>query len=1180
MVGIMKLKYVELYGFKSFADKTKLLFNKDISAVVGPNGSGKSNIADAIKWVLGEQSAKSLRGASMQDVIFSGTDIKKQMNMAQVSLILDNSDKSLPIAFDEVNVTRRVYRTGDSEYLLNKSPVRLKDIRELFLDTGIGKDGYSMIGQGRIDEILNGKNEERRYIFEEATGISKNKYKKSEAEKKLLKNEENLAQLCSELKVKKQQFDILEKQSQNAKEGIKLTNRLELLELNLLDKAIQKNSADLQNDKSKLEYIDLELSNSNDKLNKLTNLIYPVQEEIDRKTDELEEKKENQILGDKKIQSLENQINILREKNKFFIADKERLEKAINIKKEKILNFKDLIVEKEFKDVEIKSKKEEVNRQVIELNKVLEVKRLKFNNLKSEKNLLSISIEKNKEKLSDLKINKNTKEKLDDSNNQLKLNYISEIEKIDSLLKNKCTEIIEIENNIKNVEEKISKNVEVINEFNDKKNVIIGILEKLRLQLSTKKNDYLKLESQKDILERQYKSYDGYYRSVQDLLKIADKNTFISSKIVGVLADLIEVEDKYKVALDLALGSSLQNIVIENEEDGKFLINFLKKNNIGRITFLPINKISANKYNVKHPKIIDTFNNLVKNDKKIDGIIDHFLSKTILVENIEDAVEVSKNIKGYRVITLDGEIINSWGSMVGGNTFKKESNSLLNRRKELDDLIENLHNLSIDINKMNEDINSKNNNIDKLNQNIQEFESANINHQINLNNFNKNIHELNVEVMFNNKRKDEFSELLNKIDDELKQEDFSEIEHLTSSLEKEESRMEIVSDNIEKLNVNISEEEKKLLLNKSELDVLIRDLSIIENDIENIKIDLEDNSKTLKIDEDSLVKTINNIENSNQEIEKLSKDMFNFKSNLNLSNSEIVVLEEELKNLITKIKEDKIEIENLKSLISEFEKEKYKLELKIENSEQKVNSLRDDYKETYSITDEELDEKLKRIDKIEATKKEVLDIKSRLSKIGYFNYESIEQFNIISEELDFLNKQYDDLIASKNDIINMIKSIEKDMKETFADAFEKIKIRFNEIFSILFNGGEAEIKLDSDDVLNAGIDIIARPPGKKLKSIALLSGGEKALTAVALLFAIFEINPAPFCVLDEIDAALDEANIKRYIGYLKSLVNKTQFIIITHRKVTMEMAEILYGVTMEEKGISKVITLALDEYKE
>ncbi|MFM1554515.1 hypothetical protein ABGF35_06605, partial [Helcococcus ovis] len=416
--------------------------------------------------------------------------------------------------------------------------------------------------------------------------------------------------------------------------------------------------------------------------------------------------------------------------------------------------------------------------------------------------------------------------------------------------------------------------------------------------------------------------------------------------------------------------------------------------------------------------------------------------------------------------------------------------------------------------------------------------------------------------------------------DELKQEDFSEIEHLTSSIEKEESRMEIVSDNIEKLNVNISEEEKKLLLNKSELDVLIRDLSIIENDIENIKIDLEDNSKTLKIDEDSLVKTINNIENSNQEIEKLSKDMFNFKSNLNLSNSEIVVVEEELKNLITKIKEDKIEIENLKSLISEFEKEKYKLELKIENSEQKVNSLRDDYKETYSITNEELDEKLKRIDKIEATKKEVLDIKSRLSKIGYFNYESIEQFNIISEELDFLNKQYDDLIASKNDIINMIKSIEKDMKETFADAFEKIKIRFNEIFSILFNGGEAEIKLDSDDVLNAGIDIIARPPGKKLKSIALLSGGEKALTAVALLFAIFEINPAPFCVLDEIDAALDEANIKRYIGYLKSLVNKTQFIIITHRKVTMEMAEILYGVTMEEKGISKVITLALDEYKE
>ncbi|MFM1524667.1 MULTISPECIES: chromosome segregation protein SMC [Helcococcus] len=1176
----MKLKYVELYGFKSFADKTKLLFNKDISAVVGPNGSGKSNIADAIKWVLGEQSAKSLRGTSMQDVIFSGTDIKKQMNMAQVSLILDNSDKSLPIAFDEVNVTRRVYRTGDSEYLLNKSLVRLKDIRELFLDTGIGKDGYSMIGQGRIDEILNGKNEERRYIFEEATGISKNKYKKSEAEKKLLKNEENLAQLSSELKVKKQQFDILEKQSQNAKEGIKLTNRLELLELNLLDKAIQKNSDDLQNDKSKLEYINLELDSSNSKLNKLVELISPIQEKIDIKTTQLEEKKENQILSDKKIQSLDSQINILKEKNKFLNNDKERLENSIKLKNEKIINFKELILEKEKQNIELNSRKDSTNNLVIHINNSISEKRERFNKLKSEFNILTMSIDKNKEYLSDLKINKNTKEKLDDSNKQLKENYISEVDKINILINEKSSKIYEIENNIKSIQEKINKNTDVIEDFNDKKSNLLENLEKINIDISNKKNNYLKLESQKDILERQYKSYDGYYRSVQDLLKIADKNTDISSKIVGVLADLIEVEEKYKVALDLALGSSLQNIVIKNEEDGKYLINFLKENNIGRITFLPINKISASKYNVKHPKIIDTFNNLVKNDKKIDGIIDYFLAKTILVENIEDAVEVSKSIKGYRVITLDGEIINSWGSMVGGNTFKKESNSLLNRKKELDDLILKLNDLAEKIRKINDLSNSHIAKISELDSSIIEFKNANNSHKENLSELNKNIHELNVEILFNNKRKDEFSELLNKIENELRDEDFSEIDHLSVNLEEEEERFNVLSSEIEALNSYISEEEKKLVLRKSELDVLIRDISLLENDIENFKTDLEDNIKTLSIDENSLKTTINEIENSSNEIKKLIKNKSEFEEKLSVSNTDINLIEEELKQSITKIKEDRKEIDALKDAISEFEKDKYKLELKIENSEQKVNSLRDDYKETYSITDVELDEKLKRVDKIDATRKEVLDIKSKLSKIGYFNYESIEQFNLISEELQFLNKQYDDLIASKNDIINIIKSIEKDMKETFADAFEKIKIRFNEIFSILFNGGEAEIKLDSDDVLNAGIDIIARPPGKKLKNIALLSGGEKALTAVALLFAIFEINPAPFCVLDEIDAALDEANIKRYIGYLKSLVDKTQFIIITHRKVTMEMAEILYGVTMEEKGISKVITLALDDYKE
>lgn len=1174
----MKLKHVELYGFKSFADKTKLTFNKDISAVVGPNGSGKSNIADAIKWVLGEQSAKSLRGSNMQDVIFLGTENKKQMNMAQVSLILDNSDKTLPLPFEEVNVTRRVYRTGESEYLINKSPQRLKDIKELFLDTGVGKDGYSLIGQGRIDEILNGKPEQRREIFEEASGIAKNKFKKTEAERRLVKNEENLEKLNAEIKIKQQESDILEVQSNNAKEGMKLTSRLETLELNLLKKSIIKLDSDNKNDESKLKYIDEEINDISARLNKISTRLNPVQEEIKSKEEKYEALRELSIDSDKKLQRIDSEISLLKEKSKFYDIDITRLENDLQNKKDRVIKYnKDIDIKN--KDVENYTKqKENLIDSIEKLTKEKEEYERKLVNSSEERYKLESEINELKLNISNLQVDKNTKQQLDLSNEKLKDSYIAEINNLSKVLSDKKNKRIQYQEDIDKINSKIESNTKKIESLLIERQAKSEKINEISEQINSANNSKLSLDSERNILFRQYKSYDGYYKSVQELLKISDRNTDIKNKIVGVLADLISIDDEYANALDVALGSNLQNIVINNEEDGKYLINFIKNNNIGRITFLPISKISGKKQDISHPLAIDTLNNLVKFDKKIENIINFYLAKTIIVKDMNDAIKVSNDTNGYRVITLDGEIINSWGSMVGGKTFKKEQNILVNRKKEIDKLDTKIKKLSEKLISLNDIKTEEISALDDLIYDLQNIDDKNKEELQNISNIKNNIRELEIELEFNDKRLEEYRLLLDNVTSELMEIDFSSIDDLIKELDNKQNKFEEINISIIEINEQILSIDKELIKINTNLDVLKRDLEIEYNNIENLKIDIDNTNKSIEIDKTTLELTKNENKKSIERISELEKSSKDISSSTTEDRESIVNLSTEIKELKSKIENDRLEVEKLRDSLSENEKEKFKIELRVENQIQKVESLKTDYIETYSLDENILNEKLERVEIVDASRKEVNDIKTRLSKIGYFNFETIEQFSLISEQLDFMKQQYQDLVKSRDDIIKMIKSIEKDMKENFIDSFEKIRVKFNEIYGILFDGGKADLKLDSEDILTAGIDIIATPKGKKLKSIALLSGGEKAMTAVALLFAIFEINPAPFCVLDEIDAALDEANIKRYITYLKSLVDKTQFIIITHRKATMEMAEILYGVTMEQDGISKIVTLALDNY--
>ncbi|MDO4605101.1 MAG: hypothetical protein Q4B23_03895 [Helcococcus sp.] len=515
--------------------------------------------------------------------------------------------------------------------------------------------------------------------------------------------------------------------------------------------------------------------------------------------------------------------------------------------------------------------------------------------------------------------------------------------------------------------------------------------------------------------------------------------------------------------------------------------------------------------------------------------------------------------------------------MVGGTLFKKEQNSLINRKKELDNLKNKLSDYELKNKEFDNSIFKEREILKDIVYNLQKLDDDNKN-QLNIkDNIRYQTNELKIEKNFNEKRLSEYKTLLENVEKELISKDYSNIEQLIQNIEKDELEYEKLNRIIEDENKKINEYDKKLYSTNSEIEIFDRDKKLLLNDIENLKSDIQDIHNSLEIDTKSLETIKFELNNGKNKVSKLIEEKENIESSLQ-SDEKLEKYKENLANKKKNISKDYETIETLKNSLSNNEKEKFRLELKIDNVKQKVNDLRNDYIETYSITIEELDFKLNRLEITDATRKEVLQIKNRLSEIGYFNFESIEKFNMVSEELQFMKNQYNDLIESRDDIINMISNIEKEMKETFKEAFQKIQIRFNEIFKILFNGGEAEVKLDSSDILTAGIDIIARPPGKKLKSIALLSGGEKAMTAVALLFAIFEINPAPFCILDEIDAALDEANTKRYVNYLKSLTDKSQFIMITHRKASMEMADILYGVTMEERGISKVITLLLDDY--
>ncbi|MFQ7349459.1 MAG: chromosome segregation protein SMC [Anaerococcus vaginalis] len=1173
----IRLESVELKGFKSFANRTKIKFDNQITAVVGPNGSGKSNIADAIKWVLGEQSVKSLRGKKMDDVIFQGADDKKPMNMAEVNLSFNNKDRALSSDYDLVKISRRIFRNGDNEYRLNGKRVRLKDIKELFLDTGIGKEGYSVIGQGRIDEILNSSNQERRNIFEEASGIATHKYRREESLKKLSKVDEDLEIIQREWDYKNKDKNKLEIEAKNFEKYTEiesLLNEKAYLFYANKSKSLNEKNRDL------IEQIKILKNNQEEKtreFDKINESLLPIAENIRDLENKYKNLNQRILDNEKNIDKYTNKINLDRQKLIYNKKDLERnnndfksydekfknYELSLKNQKAKLKNTKNIIKNLEEKNRSLSEKKDESIALLSSIQK--EIERLKKEGEDLNKLIYDYDIDQKTRTILEKQRFENNKiinEKIQELNSDLS-NISKDLNELEKEKENLSKDIEEKNTNLEKIKEKI------INEIN-KKDDLEKAINQNKLSCKEEISNY---KIQKSLMERN----EGYFYSVSDFLK-KTKNTEIEKLYINTLANLITVKSGYEEIIENLIGQGLQNIVTWSKKDTREIINFVNENKLGRITFLPLDSIKQNKKaRVEEKEVIAMAYDLVSFDSKLENIINHFLSNTVVVKNIDDAVSLSNKIKGYRIISLNLDLINTWGSMVAGvNKARKSNINILNRNKKINEIKSRINKLRNERNDLLENYNSLNIKLEENQRLRQTKEDELVKANENLIDIRSIFDKKNYQKQSLIQRIDELKESLNESKEEENFKDIEKIKLKLSNLKKEDEILKEKSIENGKLINDLSNE---IFKNKNSIEINTRDLNILENRISedensllNLKQNIEFNQKMKKSLEESLI-------NLEKEISACENKVFDTKEKLKEDEENKIKISMEIdekKNSNHKLLSLSKNIENE---LNEYSMKIVKFNYKLEAISKDLKNLEDEIRPFISKSLEDLKENNYANSSKQIKKEELFNLQKKLTQVGFFDENSKEDFEKAYKEFEFLDKQKIDLEKSKKDIEKMIKKLEEDMKDEFIKNFNIIDEKFQRIFKELFMGGKAKLSLDSNDLLDAGIDISACPPGKSTKNISLLSGGEKSLTAVALLFAIFETNPAPFSLLDEIDAAMDESNIKRYIDYLKSLSDKTQFIMITHRQTTMQLAEKIHGVTIGDGGISKIYSIDFDDEK-
>ena len=1188
----MQLKRIEIQGFKSFADKTIIEFDGGITTVVGPNGSGKSNISDAVRWVLGEQSAKSLRGSKMEDVIFAGTKHRKMLGLAEVSLVLDNSKHTLPYEFDEVVVTRRVYRSGESEYLINKSNVRLKDIQEMFMDTGVGRDGYSIIGQGKIDNIISSKSEDRRSIFEEASGIVKYRTRKEEALRKLEHTETNLSRVTDILIEIENNLEPLSQKAEVAKKYLELKGKLKDIDVKLFLNIMESSSKDLEELDMKVSALEESIKQKEEEIAKsqresdetrvcLEELLQAIEmsqeayytslNEIDRLTSKVEafsdrvqmnkenvQKLKEEIVGsDASIAILEEEIVTRSQKKENLTKNKERFETELN---EKTAELNEITANMTDKELSIEALKKEV-----------ETLKENISALRLEIATAEMKIETNNKRLETIE-----KEKMTDisSSDGIKIRE-QEVRDEFSLIERKRNDLKE---KIENLSTERKRLEEFFAGFTDKENSFKQQI----LETRSKLNYMMNLETESE----------GYTRSVKSIIDLSRRNDKYKGHVFGTLASLVSTEEKYEKAIEIAMGGYIQNIVVDKDNVAKDLVNFLKDGMLGRATFLPIESIRVYKEEIpqavkKEIGYIGTALELISFDKTFEAAVRLALGRTVVVDTIENGIKLSKVSKNScKIVTLAGEIIATTGSITGGQASGKQM-TLVGRGRKINEYKTRLEKLEKEyashLSGMKSEQGSYETIVNSLRELNEEYTAVNTNYSVIEERLNSVIKEAkkvsetrkNKEIEkeeLNSSNKDltwdieQAQEKLNNINEQIKKY-AEEIEEYARFNKEKEERVNFLNEDIMNLKVSLSSFDESAIAIDEMVDKIKQDiasfLSSIDRKKELVKqYEEELDSSESKNEEDkaNILKLQDKSQELKQEIEKLKED----KSQNIQKQSELEKITFEAMKVLEKLRTEKTKADSKKE---KYDNDTELLKLKMWEEYELTLSLAKEYAKTIDLAEDLSKTKLEQ----RANK-----LKSEIKGLGEVTVSAIDEYKELKERGQFITKQKQDLEETKAKLENLIDNTTAVMKTQFAKQFKEINENFKVVFKELFGGGRAELKLsDEKNILESGIEIEVEPPGKKLQNMSLLSGGEKALTAIAILFAILKIKAPPFCVLDEIEAALDDINVARFASYLEKYSKDTQFIVITHRKGTMEVATSVYGVTMQEYGVSKLVSMKM-----
>ena len=1182
----MYLKRLELQGFKSFADKTVLELMPGITTVIGPNGSGKSNISDAIRWVLGEQSMKSLRGTKSLDIIFAGTQNRKSLGFAEASLVFDNSDGALPIEYTEVTVTRKIYRSGETGYYINKVPCRLKDVLELFMDTGIGKDGYSIIGQGKIDEILSNKSEDRRHIFEEAAGIVKYRTRKQESEKKLEHTKLNLLRINDILTEIEGNLEPLQMQADKAKKYLNLREELKNIEIGLFVYNIEKYKQDLEKVVQDIEIMQSQCNDEEGRLERVKILKEELKSSIDEITETIENMSNIGFESQKQIEQLNSDINVAKTRIANNNENNDRYLKEIEEQNAKIKELKDEIEQKEAKKDNLKQNKEkfekELNEKQAELDKLTEKLSSKELEIEGYKHTVEENTDKKYELQSEINAQNINYQNFEKRQAQIKQEMQSTISELDGTRLNKediAKQFNEIENKKNKAQNSLNEVAKQREEANQKIKSFEGNINILSSEMRIK-------ESRLKFLIETEKEKEGYIKSVKSLLKDCENIKELGKGMNGVLANIIEVPDELQTAIEMCLGASLQNIVTETETDAKRLVEHLRKNNLGRASFLPISSVRGKKLDKikgNESGVIGIASDLVKYNKKYEQIILNLLGRTVIVDNMDTAIKVAKqNGYTFRIVTKEGDLINPSGAITGGSVAKKTVN-ILGRGKEIEKLEKEIKNLKQKIEKLENDKQNYEESIEgilelsaNLEKELQEIDITYATEKQKVISINENIEKLEKRL---NRLKEEQANLEKQKEEAISTKGDLQVE-INKIVEQNEELSKIITEFAE-----LNKDDQKYI---DDLNFDITNLKISVSSFDESEASIQEIQERIN---QELENAHTSIENKNAQIEQIKKDnedleksiqetlqkIEEVKESVNSSSSKIEELKKERAQKSEKLSKQEDEITAKFKVIEDLKGQLVKLDVKKTKIEEDINGIINKMWEEYELTPNNA-EQYQKPENVALTQRRVNNLRTEIRELGSVNVDSIEEYKNLKDRYDFMSEQRLDLENTMSKLRKVISDMTQIMKEQFKEKFKVINKNFGEVFAELFGGGKAELTLeDEENILECGIEITVQPPGKKLQNMMLLSGGEKAFTAIALLFAILKINPAPFCVLDEIEAALDDVNVFRYADYLKKFTDHTQFLVITHRKGTMEVADTVYGVTMEESGISKLLSMKLKQ---